>query len=161
MKGKTEQHYVLVVVRETSIDAVAGHGWDHSVLLVRRLGRCEAVHFDVQSVCHSMLDGVSVKDARTFTRRYRQTDRQTDRQTNRQRDRQRNMQTWRQTNMRQTNCYGINWISVMNELELFKQNLMMNLKVQLAINQFGWHGMIIWAFGNWWQTGMWKLMQSH
>ena len=82
------------------------------MLLVRRLGRCEAVHFDVQSVCHSMLDGVSVKDARTFTRRYRQTDRQTDRQSDKQTERQTKKHADTETNkharQRQTNCYGMN-----------------------------------------------------
>ena len=63
------------------------------MLLVRRLGRCEAVHFDVQSVCHSMLDGVSVKDARAFTRRHRQTDRQSDKQTERQTKKHADMET--------------------------------------------------------------------
>ena len=61
---------------------------------------------------------------RVFSQEDRQTGRQTDRQTNRQRN----------TETEADNCYGINRISVMNESELLKWKLMMNLKVQLAIN---------------------------
>ena len=66
----------------------------------------------------------------TGTQAHRQTDRQTDTKTNKHAD----TETKKHTRQRQTNCYGINWISVVNESELFEWKLMMNLKVQLAIN---------------------------